>query len=57
MKISFIRLLKINRDCHCPSVPDDEIALEMIEEMVVELERSEDEKVEEDKYEDESGDE
>jgi len=36
---------------------DDEIALEMIEEMVVELERSEDEKVEEDKYEDESGDE
>jgi hypothetical protein len=36
---------------------DDEIPLEMIEEMVVGLERSEDEKVEEDKYEDESGDE
>ena len=54
MKISFIRLLKINRDCHYPSVPDDEIALEMIEEMVVELEISEDEKVDEDKYEDES---
>jgi hypothetical protein len=39
---------------------DDEIPLEMIEEMVVELERSEDEKVEEDSLEDvedESGDE